>query len=116
MLINKDQDNEHPVKMDFTDPLAGQSSFLLRHLDRVVLALRNINGTRIRFHPTRHHRLVKAAAQGTQRSRRPDGPPSKSTVTAVSADTLYHLSQGIDNVLRWETRRHYHYPLRNDEP
>jgi hypothetical protein len=36
MLINKDQDNDHSVKMAFADPVAGQTRFFSGAVDRVV--------------------------------------------------------------------------------
>jgi hypothetical protein len=119
MLVNKDQDNDHSVRMAFSDPVARQDRFFSGTVDRVVFG-----PAEYQWHPD----PVPAGAvppsgqatgetgageapggdnsAGGGRGRRvnghaaPDGPPSKSAVTAAGPDTLYELPKASVIVLR----------------
>jgi hypothetical protein len=103
MFVNKDHDNDHSVKLTFADPLTKRDRFFSGKVDRVV------------FGPAEYqwHADPPAAAPATPpaggggRGGRggsghadPDGPPSKSSVTAGGADTLYQLPKASIIVLR----------------
>jgi hypothetical protein len=92
MLVNKDQDNDHSVKVAFND----------RHfsgtVDRIVFG-----AAEYQFHAD----PVQPAPAGGRGGRSgisghpdPDGPPSKSTMTAGGRDTLYQLPKASIIVLR----------------
>jgi hypothetical protein len=100
MLVNKDRDHEHSVKVTFADPAARHDRYFLGTVDRVV------------FGPAEyewHADPVPAGGTPPAGGRRgrggsghadPDGPPSKSTVTAGGPDTLYQLPKASIIVLR----------------
>ena len=98
MLINKDQDNSHSVQVAFSDPAAGQNRFFSGTVDRVVFG-----PAEFQWHPD-----PGPAGEAPGGRRRgwgsghadPDGPPSKSTVTANGPDTLYQLPKASIIVLR----------------
>ena len=82
MLVNRDQSNDHAVKVLFNG--AGQQqSFFAGQVDRITFG-----PNEYQWHP--------APAGGHAD---PDGPPSKSTVHG-SADTLYQLPKASITVLR----------------
>jgi hypothetical protein len=99
MLANKDKDNDHSIKLTFSDPAATQNRFFSGAVDRVV------------FGPAEYQWHAdpvpagEAPARGGRRSwgsghADPDGPPSKSTVTAAGSGTLYRLPKASIVVLR----------------
>jgi len=93
MLVNKDHDNDHSVKVIFADPTAKQRVFA-GSVARVVFG-----PAEYQWHPD------PGAPEGTRRRAQsghadPDGPASKSTVTASGADTLYQLPKSSIVVLR----------------
>jgi hypothetical protein len=105
MLVNKDQDHDHPVKVAFADPAATRERFFTGAVDRVVFG-----AAEYQWHPDP---VPAGAAQpaggggrGGGRGRGgaghadPDGPPSKSTVTADGPDTFYVLPKASIVVLR----------------
>jgi len=83
MLINKDHDNDHAVKVVFTDPETRRDRFFSGRVDRVVFG-----ANEYQWHP-----------EGTSGHADPDGPPSKSTVTG-GPETLYQLPKASIIVLR----------------
>jgi hypothetical protein len=101
MLVNKDRDNDHSVKVSFADPITRHDRFFTGAVDRVVFG-----AAEYVWHPD----PVPAggAAQPAGRGGRgggaghadPDGPPSKSTVMAGGAGTLYQLPKASIIVLR----------------
>jgi hypothetical protein len=120
MLINKDENDDHSVRVVFNDPASGQKRFFTGTVDRVVFG-----PAEYQWHPDPTPPTVSTAppagtpnagdAQagggqggGGQGGRRrgvsghadPDGPASKSTVTAAGADTLYDLPKASIVVLR----------------
>jgi hypothetical protein len=89
MLVNKDHDNDHSVKISFSP-----GRFFHGSVDRVVFG-----PAEYQWHPD------PGSAEGDRRHPQsghadPDGPPSKSTVTAAGADTLYQLPKSSIVVLR----------------
>jgi hypothetical protein len=98
MLINKDQSNDHSVKVTFADPATGQNRFFSGAVDRVVFG-----PAEFKWHPDPGP--AGEAPTGRRRSwgsghADPDGPPSKSTMTAAGPDALYQLPQASIIVLR----------------
>jgi hypothetical protein len=104
MLVNKDPDHHHSVKIAFADPVAAHVRYLSGAVDRVV------------FGPAEYQWRPDPVPAGAPppeddsdedgRRRRvsghadPDGPPSKSTVSADGADMLYQLPKASIIVLR----------------
>ena len=83
MLINKDHDNDHAVKVVFADPATQR--------DRCFVGWVN----RITFGATEYH----WHADGANGQADPDGPPSRSTV-AGGPEALYQLPKASIVVLR----------------
>ncbi len=101
MMVNKDQDNDHSVKVAFTDPVAKHDRFFSGTVDRVVFG-----PAEYQWHPDPIPAGQPPAGRGGRGGRggsghaEPDGPPSKSTVAADGADTLYQLPKASIIVLR----------------
>jgi hypothetical protein len=108
MLINKDQDSDHSVSVVFADPLTKQNRFFSGAVARVVFG-----SAEYQWHPDPAPAVESPAGSaapgaggGGGYGRRPsghaepDGPASKSTITAASADTLYQLPKASIIVLR----------------
>jgi hypothetical protein len=104
MLINKDQDNDHSVKVVFAGQTAGRNRSFSGVVESIVFG-----PAEYQFHPD----PVPAGAdptagRGGGRGGRgavtghadPDGPPSKSTVNTGGPDTLYRLPKASIIVLR----------------
>ena len=83
MLINKDPENDHAVKVVFADPETKRERFFTGPVDRITFG-----PVEYQWHP-----------EGTSGRADPDGPPSKSTVTG-GAEALYHLPKASIVVLR----------------
>jgi hypothetical protein len=83
MLINKDHDSDHSVKVVFADPETRRDRFFSGRVDRVVFG-----ANEYLWH-----------AEGASGHADPDGPPSKSTVTG-GAEALYQLPKASIIVLR----------------
>jgi hypothetical protein len=99
MLVNKDHDNDHSVKVTFADPATKSNRSFTGPVARVVFG-----PAEYQWHPD------PGAPEGTRRRAQsghadPDGPPSKSTVTAAGADTLYQLPKSSIVVLRGKLRQ-----------
>ena len=103
MLINKDHDNDHSVKLTFADPSAKGNRAFSGKVDRVVFG-----PAEYQWHadPPAPGAAAPAAGRGGRGGgggtghADPDGPASKSTVTASGADTLYQLPRASIIVLR----------------
>jgi hypothetical protein len=104
MLINKDQDSDHAVKVAFADPPGGRSRFFAGVVDRIVFG-----PAEYQWHPDPVPPGAEpAAGRGGGRGGRgalsghadPDGPPSKSTVPGAGSDTLFQLPKASIIVLR----------------
>jgi hypothetical protein len=110
MLINKDEDKDHSVKVVFADPVTKQDRFFSGTVDRIVFG-----PAEYQWHPDpipAGAAPALGAGGGNGRGRGgngrgggrghadPDGPPSKSTVAADGANTLYDLPKASIIVLR----------------
>ncbi len=83
MLINKDQYNDHAMKVVFSDPEAKRVRYFAGNVDRIVFG-----DAEYHWHP-----------DGVKGFASPDGPPSKSTATG-GPDALYQLPKASIIVLR----------------
>jgi hypothetical protein len=83
MLVNRDQDNPHKVRIEFRDAPAGSE----RHFSGTVSAT-TFGSAQYQWHPTTQGGVAD-----------PDGPALKSTV-AAKADTLYDLPKASMTVIR----------------
>jgi len=98
MLVNKDKDNDHAVKVKFA---GNRDRFFTGTVDRVVFG-----AAEYQWHPDPAPEGAPAASGGGRRRgwgpghADPDGPASKSTVTASGADTTYQLPKASIIVLR----------------
>jgi hypothetical protein len=121
MLINKDEKNDHSIRVTFNDPATGKTRFFAGPVDRAVFG-----PAEYEWHPDpvpvadaaqQSAMPPLAAAQpagdaeegdapagprrgGGSGHADPDGPVSKSAVTADGADTLYNLPKASIVVLR----------------
>ena len=105
MFVNKDHDNDHFLKVTFSDPLTKHDRFFSGRVARVVFG-----PTEYQWHadpPAAQPAAPPApAAGGGGRGGRgsghadPDGPPSKSSVSAAGPATLYQLPKASIIVLR----------------
>lgn len=110
MLINKDHDNDHSVKIEFADPATNQNRYFAGTVDRVVFGAAeyewHADAAPVDAPPAASAGQGGGDDEGAPRPRPPsghadpDGPPSKSTVTAGGADTLYELPKASIIVLR----------------
>jgi hypothetical protein len=94
LLVNKDHDNDHSVKVRFSDRVTNHHRFFSGTVVRVAFG-----AAEYQWHPD------PGAPEGARRRAQsghadPDGPPSKSTVTADGAGTLYQLPKASIIVLR----------------
>ena len=83
MLVNRDRDHEHAVKLKFANTEAGPNSFFSGPVDQVTLG-----ESQYQWHPG-----------GPMGHADPDGPPMRSTLNS-SADTLYQLPKASVTILR----------------
>ena len=101
MLVNRDPDEEHSVKVAFAD--GGRNRCFTGTVDRIVFG-----AAEYVFHPDPvPPGAAPPAGRGGGRGRGaitghpdPDGPPSKSTVAARGPDTMYQLPKASIIVLR----------------
>ena len=100
MLINKDKDHDHSVKIIFADTIKNQNLFFSGSVNRVVFG-----GAEYAWH-TDPSANTGIAGQAIRRRQvraghpAPDGPPSKSTVTSHGPDTMYLLPKASIIVLQ----------------
>jgi hypothetical protein len=118
MLINKDENQDHSVRVAFDDPATRQTRFFTGAVDRIVFG-----SGEYQWHPdpapvadaARPSAQVAGDGQegdapaAVSRARDnghgdPDGPASKSTVMADGPDTLYDLPKASIIVLRGSLR------------
>jgi hypothetical protein len=105
MLVNKDRDNGHSIRVAFDDPVSKQQRTFSGPVDRVVFG-----AAEYQWHPDP---VPEGAAPAPGRGGRgrggapavpghasPDGPPSKSTVPSAGPDTVYELPKASIIVLR----------------
>jgi F5/8 type C domain len=83
MLVNRDQYNDHSVKIVFNDAGAGHDRHFAGQVDRITFG-----SAEYQWHP-----------EGERGHADPDGPPSKSNVSG-GAETLYQLPMASITVLR----------------
>lgn len=83
MLVNRDRDHGHAVKLKFENTEAGQNSFFSGPVDKITFG-----ESQYQWHPG-----------GSTGHAEPDGPPLRSTAKA-SADTLYQLPKASLTILR----------------
>jgi hypothetical protein len=104
MLVNKDSDNDHSVNLTFADPARNQNRFFSGDVERVVFG-----PAEYQWHPDPQPVAApppsgNGPANGRRRGQPgyadPDGPPSRSTVKADSAETMYQLPKSSIVVLR----------------
>ncbi len=110
MLVNKDKDHDHAVKVVFADKVNKQNRFFSGPVERIVFGPAeyqwHLNPVSVST-----HKGTDAEGQG-HRPRRartghaePDGPASESSITAHGPDTLYMLPKSSIIVLRGELTR-----------
>jgi hypothetical protein len=104
MLVNKDKDHDHVVKVIFRDTENTQAGFFSGPVDRIVFGAAEYEwhgppvshaGNADENTPRRDVRIGHPA---------PDGPPSKSIVTSYGADTTYVLPKASIIVLRGQVQ------------
>jgi hypothetical protein len=99
MLVNKDRDFGHSVRVSFADTVSGKNRFFSGTVERVVFG-----SAEYQWYPDPIPLGGEAAAGRSGRGGTGhadlDGPPSKSTVTDAGADTLYQLPKASIIVLR----------------
>jgi hypothetical protein len=105
MLVNKDKDNEHTVKVTFADPVAGRNRSFSGTVDRVVFGAAEYQWHPDPVPPGGEPPAAKQGPGGRRGQGRPghadpDGPPSRSTVTSTGSDTRYLLPKASIIVLR----------------
>jgi hypothetical protein len=101
MLVNKDEDNDHSVKVAFADA-PGRHRFFEGAVDQVVFG-----AAQYQWHsdPNPPEAVQRPASGGSRQGvlrghPDPDGPASKSTVAASGPDMLYRLPKASIIVLR----------------
>jgi hypothetical protein len=108
MLVNKDRDNDHSVKVVFADPVTKQNRFFSGAVARVVFGSAEYEwhpdpapaGEASGVPPGADAAGENGRGRGPSGHADPDGPASKSTITADGADTLYQLPKASIIVLR----------------
>jgi len=116
MLINKDENNDHDIKVSFTDGATKESRYFTGTVDRVVFG-----PNEYQWHPDQTPVTTSIASasissdapqedgEGAGRGRGrggfdghadPDGPASKSTLIAAGQDTVFVLPKASIIVLR----------------
>jgi hypothetical protein len=83
MLVNRDRENDHAVKVVFSDPETGRSRFFSGPVDRGVFG-----AAEYQWHP-----------EGAGGHADPDGPPSRSTIPG-GGEALYPIPKASIVVLR----------------
>jgi F5/8 type C domain len=83
MLVNRDQDNAHKVRIEFRDPKAGSERSFVGQVNLITFG-----SAQYQWHPTKQGGFPD-----------PDGPAARSTIKA-SADTLYELPKASITVIR----------------
>lgn len=102
MLVNKDEDHDHAVKIVFANTVNKQDRFFSGPVERIVFG-----PAEYKWHPDPvSAEATGAEGQGDRPHRSghadPDGPPSKSIIPASGPDTLYTLPKSSIIVLRGE--------------
>lgn len=98
MLVNKDRDNDHAVRVIFTDASTKHERAFSGTVDQVVFG-----AAQYEWHPDPDDDPMPQPGRRHARSKghaSPDGPPAKSTIEAAGPDTVYHLPKASIIVLR----------------
>ena len=91
MLVNKDQETAHPVRIAFQNDQSKASSYFTGSVDVVTFGSEQY----------KWHTNLKIVPMGG--SAEPDGPAAKSTISAA-ADTVYTLPKASVTVIRGKLR------------
>jgi F5/8 type C domain len=98
MLVNRDQHNDHAVKVVFNDPGTGRVRHFAGPVDRVTFG-----SAEYKWHSEGEHGPPDAEGSPSRSGERghadPDGPPSRSKVSG-GAETFYQLPMASITVLR----------------
>jgi hypothetical protein len=109
MLVNKDENDSHSMRLLFVDPATKQTRFFKGTVDRIVFgpAEYQWHPDPASIQPTEFSTVTpqdddnpSSRRQGSRGHADPDGPSSKSTVTANDAMTEYELPKASIIVLR----------------
>ena len=103
MLVNKDENHDHSVKVVFADVIGKHNRFFAGPVDRIVFG-----PGEYKWHPDPDSVNMQQRTQGQNGGRRrarsghadPDGPASTSTITGRGPDTVYALPKSSIVVLR----------------
>jgi hypothetical protein len=97
MLVNKDRDAGHAVKIAFADPVTGRSRSFAGAVDRVVFG-----DAEYKWYadPVPAGQAPSRGGRNASGHADPDGPPSLSKVADAGVDTLYQLPKASIIVLR----------------
>jgi hypothetical protein len=90
MLVNKDQNQDHAVRVSFEDSASKQERALSGPVDEIVFGT-----AQYQWHADTAVELVRGKGHAS-----PDGPPLKSTIEGAGPDTLYRLPKASIIVLR----------------
>lgn len=104
MLINKDRDHEHVVKVRFDGAENGKERFFSGPVDRIVFG-----PAQYQWHADPGSNAGDADPKEPRHRRShghpaPDGPPSETTLTSSGADTTYVLPKASIIVLRGQVQ------------
>jgi hypothetical protein len=98
MLVNRDQHNDHAVKVVFSDPGTGRDRHLAGQVDRITFG-----SAEYKWHSEGEHGHADPEGSPSRLGERghadPDGPPARSKVRG-GAETLYQLPMASITVLR----------------
>jgi len=112
MLVNKDQNNEHSVRLVFADRVTNQKRFFSGTVERIVFGAAEYqwhsDPDPVSADTVSGPGAAQADGDDESAARRrglsghadPDGPPSKSIITTGGAGTLYELPKASIIVLR----------------
>ncbi len=95
MLVNKDRDEDHSVKVSFSDPVRMRDRFFSGAVDRVVFG-----ADEYKWHADPGSPSTDRRGGWGRGHADPDGPPSRSAVRASGPDTLYQVPKASIIVLR----------------
>lgn len=90
MLVNKDQNQDHAVRVSFEDSASKQERAFSGRVDEIVFGT-----AQYQWHADTAGELARGRGHAS-----PDGPPLKSTIEAAGPDTLYRLPKASIIVLR----------------
>jgi hypothetical protein len=98
MLVNRDQHNDHAVKVVFNDPGTGRDRHFAGRVDRITFG-----SAEYTWHSEGEHGRADPEGSPSRSGERghadPDGPPARSKVSG-GAETFYQLPMASITVLR----------------